>query len=47
MYKNESKINDFNFIIVQTYKARLKITQLGKVRIIKVNDLKLTHVELF
>ena len=32
---------------IHTLKKRLKITQLKKVRFIKVNELKLTQVELF
>ena len=28
-------------------RQRVKVTQLEKVRFIKVNELKLTHVELF
>ena len=38
-----------NLIVVENYalkKTRLKITQLEKVRFIKVNKLKLTRVEL-
>ena len=32
---------------VHAYKRRLKITQLEKARFIKVNELKLTEIELF
>ena len=33
--------------ILHTYKTKLKITQLEKVHFVKVNELKLTQVELF
>ena len=36
-----------SFSIVHAQKTKLKITQLEKVRFIKVNELKLTQVELF
>ena len=38
MYKNR---------YIHSYNKRLKVTQLERVRFIKVNELKLTQVELF